>query len=423
MKIIIVGAGLAGLVCGRTLARAGHEVVILEASDGVGGRVRSDVVEGFTLDRGFQVLFTAYPAAQRQFEYSRLNFRIFEPGALIAKGEQRHTLTDPSRDISKLLPTALTPIVTLKDKIKTLQLAIELKTKSIEQIISGLDETTENYVRRYGFSEAYLNNFIRPFYGGIFLDSSMQTSAKAFKFDFKMLADGQTVIPAGGMGQLSAQIAEELNARKAIRLNTKVTSLLQENERYNGVTLADGEMLRGDAVVLAVPAPEAARLTGLTGFPEGQTSTINVYLAGNLPVYKDKKIALNANPGAFVNNAVQVTNIAPEYAPVGKQLLSATILGVPEASDSEIYERTLADLRTMFNGDAQAQTALNTYRLLKIYRIPYAQFAQPAGIHPTLPDNSSGVAGLYYASEFTEASSLNAAMISGEKAAGLILKK
>ena len=117
MKIVVIGAGVAGLVCARTLLRAGVDVTIIEASDGVGGRVRTDTVEGFRLDRGFQVLFTAYPAARRQLDFERLNLRRYEPGAVICRGAQRHVLSDPLRDPSAALSSILTNIVPLRDKL------------------------------------------------------------------------------------------------------------------------------------------------------------------------------------------------------------------------------------------------------------------------------------------------------------------
>lgn len=420
MKIVIVGGGVAGLVCGRTLLRKGHEVILLEASDGVGGRVRSDKVEGFTFDRGFQVLFTAYPAAQRQLEYSKLAFRTFEPGAIISKDRKRYVLSDPLRNPSALVPSILSDIVSIKDKLQTVLLVREVISKSIHELISGPDQTTESFLRGKGFSDKYINNFVRPFYGGIFLDNSLNTSAKAFKFDFKMLSQGQTVVPAGGMGQISEQLAQELKDKGGLRLKAKVAEVVRdENGLYSGARLENGEVIAGDAVVVATSAPEAARLTGKP-MPTGETSTVNLYFAGTAPLYQGKKLVLNANPNPFVNNTVQVTNIAPDYAPSGQYLLSATVLGKPEGSDEELYQRAMTDLRRIFRGDPHAEVALTGYRPLAIYRIPYGQFAQPPGLHPTLPDNHSGEPRLFFAAEFTEASSINGAMISGEKAAKLI---
>jgi phytoene dehydrogenase-like protein len=419
---VIVGAGVAGLTCARMLDKAGKPVLVLEASDGVGGRVRSDNIDGYIMERGFQVLFTAYPAAKRQLDYDRLDFRTFEPGAIICKDTKRSILTDPSRDPGSALPAALTLVVSPLDKLKVLQLALELKSKSRGDILTGPDETTESYLRKRGFSSAMINNFFRPFFAGIFLENKLQTSAKNFRFDYKMLSDGQTVVPARGMGQISEQLAEPLKKKGLVRLNTKVAELLQDGERVSGVRLQGGEIIEAERVVISTPAPEAARLTGQP-MPQGNTSTINLYWSGDRSFYKGKKILLNANPDPFVNNAVLATNVAPEAAPPGKHLLSATILGVPDLDDETLFKKGMQDLRRMFSGDIEAQHALDTFKPLKVYRIPYAQFAQVPGYHPTLPLNETGRPGLWFAAEFTEASSLNAAMVSGEKAAKAILRE
>lgn len=421
MKVIVVGAGLAGLVCARTLHREGVEVTVLEASDAVGGRVRTDRVDGFLLDRGFQVVFTAYPSVERQLDADRLDLRNFDPGAIICYGTRRFVLTDPLRDPSNALPAALAPVITPLDKLLTVGLALRLRLQSIDSLISGPDETTLQFLRRRGFSRSYINRFIRPFYGGIFLDRSLRTSAKCFKFDFKMLTEGYAAVPSAGMAAIPEQIAEELAGR--ITFGSRVESLLRgERGAVEGVRLADGSEIRSDAVVLSVPALEAGHLTGLP-VPRGRTSTVNLYWQGTTVVYEEKKLVLNANPHPFVNNAVQVTNVSPQYAPPGKHLLSATVVGMPAGSDENLFMRAIDDLRLMFRGDAAAQAALDTYRPLALYRIPYAQFAQPPGIHPHLPDNVTGRPNLYFASEFTEASSQNAAMISGENCASVLLDK
>jgi phytoene dehydrogenase-like protein len=421
LKIIIIGAGVAGLVCGRTLLRAGHDVVLLEASDGVGGRVRSDVVNGFTLDRGFQVLFTAYPAAKRQLDYKRLDLKTFEPGAIIAQAARRNVLSDPLRDPRSFFPAFISDIVPIADKIRTAKLAQEMMATSAHAIMHSRDETTEDFLQARGFSERYIDNFIRPFFGGVFLDNSLKTSSKAFQFDWKMLSEGETAVPARGMGQISAQLAEELQAEDAILLNHRVSDLFWGNNgRVTGVRLENGTSLVADAVVVATAAPEAARLTGLPT-PEGRQGTLCLYFAGTKPVFSGRKIALHANREAFVNNVAMLTNISPKLAPEGQHLLSTSVLGVPGGDDRTLYARALSDINRMFAGDSAAAAALAGYRPLALYRIPYSQFAQPPGVYNDLPSNQTGTPGLYLAGEFTTASSINAAMRSGEKCAATIL--
>lgn len=423
MTVAIVGAGLAGLTCARILHAKQIPVLIYEKSDGVGGRVRTDIEAGFRLDRGFQVLFTAYPAVRRRLDLAQLDLRQFEPGAIIARNGRRSMLSDPLRDPAAFWPSAVNTDVTFGDKLRTLLLTLRLKSQTRCQTISGQDTTTQAYLQQQGFSAKFIDNFIRPFYGGIFLDRSLQTSAKVFRYTFKMLSEGQTVVPATGMGRIPQVLAAPLQKEGLIKLNSGVQSLQRGADgRVTGLILESGQTVEADIVVLATTAPEAARLSGLQT-TEGKVSTICLYYAGRNSLYKAKKLVLNANPDPFINNAVLLTNVAPEYAPVGQHLLSASILGEPDLDDDKLFQKGLEDLRKMFAGDQQALNALTNYKPLAVKRVAYAQFAQPAHIHTNLPANATSSPGLVFAAEFTEASSLNAAMVSGEKAAKVIVEQ
>ncbi len=423
MHTLVIGAGVAGLTCARALLRAGQRVTVLEAGDNVGGRVRSDRVDGFTLDRGFQVLFTAYPAARRLLNYHDLDLCAFDPGAVICAAGRRAVLTDPRRDHNPgaILGAALTMALSPLDKLRAMALAAELRAAPIAELLDGEDTTTEAFLRARGFSAGAIERFFRPFFGGIFLDRSLSTSAKCFKFNLKMLSEGEAALPSRGMGDIARQLAIEPREAGAVRLGVRVEALATNGPRVTGALLADGSRFEADAVVLATPAPEAARLSGLPT-PAAHVGAVTLYFAGEEPAYRGKKLLLNAEPDAFVCHAAQVSNVALGYAPPGEHLLSATVLGVPPLDDDELFARALADLRRMFAGDAAAQRALAGYRPLRLYRIPYGQFAQPPGFHASLPDNRTGRPGLFFAAEFTEASSINAAMISGEKCAEAILR-
>lgn len=345
MHVLIIGGGLAGLTCARLLDGWRIPVTLLEASDGVGGRVRSDIVDGYILDRGFQVLFDAYPAVQRQLNAAALDLKAFDPGAIICANGRRTTLTDPLRDpdLDAKLEAGLTGAVSLADKRKTIRLALDLKFKSVDQILAGRDTSSYVFLKGRGFSDRIIDLFFRPFYGGVLFDRELLTSAKCLKFDFKMLADGNACLPSGGMGMIAQQLAGDLIERGVVRLNTRVAELLTEEEKIVGVRLENGEELRASAVVLATAAPEAARLSACA-MPSGARGTVTLYYTGDAPFYRERKLLLNAAPGAFVNNAQLLTNVAPSYAPPGKHLLAATVIGIPELSDAELFREGLRDI-------------------------------------------------------------------------------
>lgn len=419
MKVIIVGAGLAGLTCAKVLSESGASVEVFEASDGVGGRVRTDEREGFLLDRGFQVYFTAYPASRRHLDHDALDLRAFDPGAVVCRGRERNVLADPLRDPKSLLPSLFSDVAGLRDKLLILRLAASASPGGTEAAGdwgadsgSEPDETSESYLRRAGFSERFIDGFFRPFYGGILLDRSLSTSAKVLRFTFKMLATGKTAVPARGMAEIPRQLASRL-PEGAIHLNASVKELLRYGGGVTGVRTARGDH-EADAVVVAAEGPEAAKLSGADAPREGLVQTC-VYYSCAPGSLGGKKIMLNAEDEGFLNNVVEVSRVAPGYAPDGRGLVSAVALGKDntKVSDEETYRRGMEDI-TRWAPEADLAP-------LAVYRIPFAQFAQPPGVHAKLPANATRTPGLYLAGEYTQDSSINGSMLSGERAAGAVL--
>ena len=406
MKVIIVGAGLAGLTCAKALREGGAEVTVFEASDGVGGRVRTDEKDGFLLDRGFQVYFTAYPVARRHLDHARLDLRVFDPGAIIHRGRERSVLSYPLREPKALVPTLLSDAATLQDKLRTVELAV----KNLAGEEDGeADTSTLEYLKSSGLSTWYIDSFYKPFYGGVFLSRSLSTSSRVFRFTFRMLATGKTVVPARGMGEIPKQLATHLPIG-TIRLNSPVDFLLRDGDRAAGVKTGCEEH-EADAIVVATEAPVAGELTGET-VPEGTVGEVCLYYETS-GVGSGKKILLNAEEDAFVNNAVEISGISERYAPSGRNLLYAVALSGLNLPDDELYRRGIEDLSEWYP-DAD-------FRPLTLRRIPYGQFAQPPGIHETLPQNHTATPNLFLAGEYTEDSSINGSMLSGEKAARGVL--
>ena len=412
MRVIIVGAGLAGLTCARVLADSGAAVTLFEASDGVGGRVRTDVVDGFLLDRGFQVYFTSYPVSRRHLDHAKLDFRAFDPGAILHRKGKKTVLSDPLRDPKALVPTLLSDAASPADKLRTAGLAARIlpgtaATAATEN--GGADTSTLDYLRASGLSERYIDSFYRPFYGGVFLSRTLYTSSRVFRFTFRMLATGRTVVPAKGMGEIPKQLAANLPADH-ILLDSPVEALLRDGDRVVGVR-ARGQEHEADAVVVATDAPTAGELTG-EAVPEGSVGEACLYYETS-GLESGKKIMLNAEDGAFVNNAVEISNVSEHYAPDGRHLLYAVTLEGQDLPDGELHRRGVEELSRWYPGA--------DFRPLGLRRILYGQFAQPPGIHDDLPPNRPATPGLFLAGEYTEDSSINGSMLSGEKAAGEVL--
>lgn len=403
-NVVVVGAGVAGLTAARQLRLAGVRVRVLEAGSEVGGRVRTGVQGGFTLDEGFQVLFTAYPAVPRNLDLARLDLVRLLPAAVVCRGRVREML---GRDPGSLVRTLRSSTLSWPDRLRLLRLAAALEAAPPAHLLMGGDEATRDFLRRSGFSARAVEGFFAPFFGGIFLQRDLSTSARLFRYYFRMLLDGAIALPRGGMGRISAQLAEGTE----IALNTRVTALLP---RSDGVSVAtERGVLEADHVVVATDPPEIRRLTG-AALPTASVGSSYLYYASATRFDAERRLLLNAAPG-YVNNALWLSNVNPLLAPAGQGLLSVTALGAESLSDAELDAAVRRELAAWY-GPASGQL-----RLLRVIRIPFAQFAQPPGFSAALADPQTPLPNVTLAGEATSMSSLQGALESGERAAALLL--
>jgi len=418
--VAIAGAGLAGLVAARRLAERGLDVVVFEREETVGGRVRSREVDGYTLDRGFQVLFTAYPAARAELDLDALDLRTFAPGATIARPDHRSTLSDPFRDLTAIVQSAFNTDVSPGDKVTALRLKRALANEDPETLFDGPEETVREYLQRWGFSERFLSNFAEPFYGGITLDRSLSTDAGVFRYTFAMLARGETAVPADGMGAIPAQLAGRTRAAGAtIETGTAVTALgtddASDPEDSTVTVETDGETVTADAAVVATDPPTARELTGVESVPTEGHGCVTQYVAmDDRSLDTGTRIILNA-AGDRPNTVADLSAVAPEYAPEGRTLLSATTLGRPDAEDEELATRVRDALATWY-----PEHRFDALDLVGTDRIKFAQFVQPPGFREELPAVDAPDGPVYLAGDYTEWSAIQGALASGRAAAAAV---
>ena len=417
-SVVVAGGGLAGLVAARHLAAGGADVTLYEADETVGGRVTTHTEDGYTLDRGFQVLFTAYPAVQRELDLDALDLRRFSPGATIARPGKRSVLADPLGDPTAALASLRTNEVTTTDKLRTLALRQDLGTRAYDDLFDRPDASIREWLQEWGFSEQYISNFIAPFYGGITLDRSLSTSKRVFEYTFKALSDGDSAVPANGMAAIPKQLAAAAaDAGATIHTDEAVTEL-RENRR-RAVVVTEGDRRAVDAVVVATPPRPAARLTGCRSIPTEAVSCVTQHyrLPDADPLDTGKRLLLNAGE-AEPNTVVPISTVAPEYAPDDSLLLNATFLD--EAAIERASEQLAAQTRETLSA-WYPNRSFDRLETLRTDRIPFAQFAQPPGVHESLPTVRDGGQRLYLAGEYTEWSAIQGAMKSGRTAAQAVL--
>lgn len=406
--VAIVGGGLAGLVCARTLQRAGIPAIIFERDHALGGRLQTDSVDGFRLDRGFQVHFEAYPYARQELRQSDLKFRPFRAGAVIFDGEKLATI-----DRNRPLLMAFSTFLSLGDKLRMLKWSLTAARMTVEECRALPETSAEAYLKSLGFSSQFLERFARPFFGGVFLDRSLRISARQLAFVFKMISEGQVSVPAGGIAAIPAQIAADL-AEGTVRLGTPVSGLVRDGDRVVGIELLSGEVVPASAVVVATESDVAARLTGLP-LPKDHLASTCVYFEAPIPPIADPYLVLNAAEGR-VNEVVPVSVVDPSVAPSGKHLVSATLLGEALEDDRTLGEQVKAEVAHWF-----PHGRVDQWRLLKVYRVRYAQMAQPPGFAGELSGAKTAIPGLYLSGEFTTNSSIDGALEAGQLTAKAVL--
>jgi phytoene dehydrogenase-like protein len=415
--VVVAGAGLAGLVAARHLAAAGADVTVLERREAVGGRVRTRRVDGFTLDRGFQVLFTAYPAVRRELDLDALDLRRFVPGAVIARPGERSVLGDPLRDPGSLLESLFNREVTASDKLRTLALRRDLRGRSEAEIFDRPDATIRSHLREWGFSRRYVENFVAPFYGGITLDRSLATSKRVFEYTFKALSEGEIAVPAGGMAEVPRQLAARVREAGAEVVLGEAVERVEDGP--GGVTVHAGSGARtAEAVVVATDPATARELTAVESVPTDTRGCVTGYYS--LPAGKrlgtGGRLLLNAGD-ASPNTVVPLTAVAPEYAPGDRELVSATFLGeaAQEASEAALAEETREALASWY-----PEMRFDDLERVATERVPVAQFDQPPGVHDGLPGARDGGDRTYLAGDYTAWSSIQGAMRSGREAADAV---
>ncbi len=355
--VVIVGAGLAGLAAARTLTKAGRTVAVLEASDGIGGRVRTDEIDGFLLDRGFQVLLTAYPEARSQLDLQALDVRTFKAGALVRIGGRFDEVGDPFRDLTALLPTARSGVGSIKDKLRIANLRRRVLTTPTPALLRGDDKPTLKHLQDMGFSPKMIDRLFRPLFSGISLDPDLSSSSRMFDTIYKSLAEGDSGVPSNGMGAIPTQLAQNLPG-DVVHLNASVSGIDNATQGDLTISLADGRSLRAADVIVATDGPAASTLVPIAR--PGSRSVSAVYFSADSPPLNQKLIVLDGEQTGPMANFAVMSQVAPSYAPAGKTLMVAAC---PGSHGDALEGLVRTQLRGWFGNDVDGWEHLRTYHI------------------------------------------------------------
>jgi phytoene dehydrogenase-like protein len=352
--VIIVGAGLSGLTCAVELRRRGFEPLLIEAADAVGGRVRTDVVDGFLLDRGFQVLLTSYPNARAFLDISALQLGKFSPGAWLGMADGSgggHLVADPLRQPLELAATLRAPIGNLADKFLILKMRRMLRKRGPDRIQEWTQISARDWLKAFGFSEKIIGQFFKPFFRGILLEEQLASEAWLLATLYHYFSTGYAALPAGGMQAIPRQLAQQIGD-ESILLNSTVAKV-----GSNKVHLADSRTYSARRIVIACDQTAGRKLNTIEDTVAFNGCGCHYFVARENPLARANLLWLNASGKGAVAQIVTPAGAQPAYAPPGHCLISVGTTGDQAVSKPAL----LAELRTYFGAVVDDWQALADY--------------------------------------------------------------
>jgi phytoene dehydrogenase-like protein len=406
LDVAIVGAGMSGLTAAYYLQQMGLQVQIFEASRQVGGRIRTDRIDGFQLDRGFHLFHTAYPEAQGLFDLAALKLKPIYQGAIIRTEGHFNLIANPFKEVRDIINTLLADNGTMRDKFRILSLITHLRNATDQELFNMKDQSALDYLRDYGFSEKFIHTFFRPFVHAVFLENKLQTSSRLMLFILKIMSKGEIALPEQGIGAVPQQLATHLKPDTLV-LGTRVKRIEE-----GGLELSTGKCVMAKKILIATNPCDLNQLLPEYNFDGTSGKLCCIYFAAETPPVKKPVILLNGEGKGIVNNVFVPSLAQPAYAPQGIHLVSVTVDPPEGVDDYDLVEMVITELVSWFG------VKVNHWEHLKAYHVPYTL---PAKARFDLDNYATQLCDrLFVCGDHLSYGSVNAAIRSGKDAAHMI---
>ncbi len=394
--MVVVGAGLAGLAAARRLREKGYEPIVFERSDSPGGRVHTDLVDGFRLDHGFQTLFTAYPEAVRVLDFEALDLCRFDPGAVVRVDGKFHRVSDPLRCPRDVFDSAKAPVGSVRDKLAVLRFRHKVRSVDPDELFARPESTAHERLLEHGFSPRMIERFLGPLFTGMTLDPSLTFSSRHLDFIFSMLSSGDAAVPAMGMGEIPKQIEGDLPPG-TIRCSVNVDEVARDH------VVIDSSRVDATAVIVATDAATAERLTDGQVEHRGSRGMATWWLAAPEAPTRRPMIVLNGE-GGVINSLAVMSQVSERYSSDDRSLIAVSTPFV-HATEQEVWSA----LRGWYG------PSVSEWETIRVDRIEQALPVQSVGLNP---DQSVRLpTGLFVAGDHRQNASINGALVSGRRAA------
>lgn len=395
-RVGIIGAGISGLACAIELKKLGYQVKVFDSQETVGGRIRTDKVDGFLLDHGFQVFLSSYERAKYFLDYGELELKKFKPGARICSEHKIETLSDPLRDFSSIFATLMNSNSTFKDKFLVLRLKKAAKLARLDQLsnVSSLE-----FLRSFGFSDKFIENFFIPFFKGIFLDQDLSIDKNFLLYLFDKFGKASASLPLNGMRAIPEQMAKSLS-KEELSLSNSVISIGKSS-----IISQKDAVESFDSIVLAVSNEKLGSFIDMpSNFSMHMHSVSTYYYKTKSTNFASKYLFLAK--GKYINHIACLTAVNTNYSESGEQLFSVNVIGNNRIDSRFITE----DLKSIFPAQE-----IDQWSHLKSYHITKALPKKPQfGLSEGL------INGIYVAGDHMQSPSIQGALESGYKTAHLI---
>ncbi len=402
--VVIIGAGLTGLSAAHHLQSRGHKVQIVESSGKVGGRCKSDYIDGFILDRGLHFFQKDFSESKNTFDYRTLRLESIYPGIIVYLKNNFHLISNPIRKVTDTLSMTFSPFMTLKDKMNLASLMAYLLTRSDENIKKLKNISTRKFLEKRGFSEKIIDTFFRPLGYAAYLDGSLEAPAYVFASIMKFGLFGQNAIPAYGIGSIAVQLSEKLQ-KGTVKFHSKA-----RNIHAHGVELASGEFIEAKSVIVTVPPHKIEEI-----HPELQSEEVDfnnvrcMYFATKTPPVNSPILLMNGGKRGLVGHIFVPTTIQRAYAPPGLHLINVTLRpNIPDIDEGDLIDEVLKELIDWFGIKVNDWTHLRTYHIEQA--LPKIEDSHHFHFFREVND-------IYYCGDYMYYGSVNNALLSGRHVA------
>ncbi|CAA9282385.1 MAG: hypothetical protein AVDCRST_MAG57-3940 [uncultured Blastococcus sp.] len=394
----MVGAGLAGLSAATRLSAAGIDVQLVEAGGHAGGRLATERIDGFVVDRGFQVLNTGYPRAA-DLDLDALRLGWFARGAVVRVNGRAHRVVDPRRRPSDVVRTATAPLGSLRDRAALAAFSLRAGYSPVRRLQTAPERTAEQALRAAGIGDTALDRFFRPFLAGVLLEDELGTSSRYLDLLWRSFVRGSIGLPAEGMQAVGEQLAGRLGADR-LHLHSAVRSV------GPGSVVTDEGRWSADAVVVATDPGTAAQLLPSVEAPVPRQVTTHFHVLPGSPW--SLPLIVLGQPGGQLVNSVVLTDAQPRYSPDGRALVASS--GLAPTREDEVRAE-IAAMHDVAPTDLDHLTSVT---------VPGAQ---PAAVPPLRLRRPVDLGdGLFVCGDHRDTPSIQGAMASGARAARAVLR-